>query len=205
MIKKRMGYGSIKREKVNVWRNFLFFNMFKKSLFFFIAYLFLISSSIADSNRATKEAIEKLNDKDEQIRIDAANSMGFIDDETVTPYLIKALEDNSLEVKKAAIIALANLRDKTAIPHIRKFLPEPTLYWPAVYSLGILGDEEAIDKLAEFLKDKNITRRKFAAYAISQIISKSALKVLEDAKSAEDSKEVKDEIEKAIIYLKSKI
>jgi HEAT repeat protein len=179
--------------------------MFKKSLFFFIAYSFLISSSLADINRVTKETVEKLNDKDEQTRIDAANSLGFLDDKTVTPYLIKALEDNSTEVKKAAIIALANLRDKTAIPHIRKFLSEPTLYWPAVYSLGILGDEEAIDKLAELLKDKNITRRKFAVYAISQIISKPALKVLEDAKSMEDSKEVKDEIEKAITYLKSKI
>lgn len=179
--------------------------MFKKSLFFFIAYSLLISSSLAYGDRVAKETIEKLSDKDEQTRIDAANSLGFLDDKAVTPYLIKALEDNSAEVKKAAIIALANLRDKTAIPHIRKFLSEPTLYWPAVYSLGILGDEEAIDKLAGFLKDKNITRRKFAVYAISHIISKSTLKVLEDAKSTEDSKEVKDEIEKAISNLKSKI
>ncbi|MBM3252666.1 MAG: HEAT repeat domain-containing protein [Candidatus Omnitrophica bacterium] len=174
--------------------------MLKKVIIFIFCYLNLVSNVFAEAGREKEinDSIKKLENREEQIRIDAANSLGFLEDKRAVSYLINVLEDNNLEVKKAAILALGNLGDKTAIPHLKKFLQDPSLSWSAAYSLGMLGDEGALDALTSYLKDKNITKRKFTVYAISGITSVSAIKILNSTMLIENSREVKEEIEKIL-------
>lgn len=174
----------------------------KRFLIITLSHLILIQSAFAEISSSREknwnDSIKKLESKEEQIRLDVVNSFGFFDDRRALPYLIKALDDNSVEVKKAAILALGNLGDKSAITALKKFLQESTLAWYAAFSLGVLGDEEILETLRSYLNDKNVTKRKFAAYAISCINSEAAIKILNTAITQEDSEELRKEIEKIL-------
>lgn len=177
--------------------------MLKKGfLIIAITHLILIQCAFAQISsfreKNLNDSINKLESNQEQIRLDAVNSLGFFEDRRVLPYLIKMLGDESTEVKKATILALGNLREKSAIAPLKRFLQEPTLAWYAAFSLGVLQDEEALETLSTYLNDKNITKRKFAAYAISCIKSEAAIKVLNTEMAKEGREELKKEIEKIL-------
>ncbi|MFC1993066.1 HEAT repeat domain-containing protein [Chloroflexota bacterium] len=73
----------------------------------------------------------------------------------------------------------------------------------AAETIGIMGDEKAVDSLITVLKDDNRFVRQEAVKALGKIGGARALESLTQALVEEKNELVKDSIEKALSYRKS--
>lgn len=115
--------------------------------------------------------IQLLDDRDGQVRLDAADDLGDIGDARAVEPLIQVLKHKDVEVQKAAAKALGKIGDKRAVePLIEAVKAESrSLRWRAADTLGKIGDERAVESLTQALKDEDSDVREAAKEALEKI------------------------------------
>ncbi len=92
----------------------------------------------------------------------------------LVPIFLEALNDDSFEVRTAAAIALGKTKDERAAEPLRRALFKDThkdVRDSALLALGMLGGDENLPFLVEFLNDKQqaTRRRSFAAFGLGMV------------------------------------
>jgi HEAT repeat protein len=128
--------------------------------------------------------LERLSDRDREIRQQAVEVLGNIGSDAATHQLIEtAQHDRSSQVRIAAIKALARLEDIQALPTIIGVLLTDTSSYvrrEAAQALETFDDIEAVPALIEaLLADENSFVRYAAAHALGNIADSSAVEALE--------------------------
>ena len=138
--------------------------------------------------RDVKGLIQKLRDKDWDVRKDAAKALGKIGAPAVEP-LIAALRDKDSDVRYYAAYALGEIGDKRAVKPLIAALrdKDSDVRYYAAEALGKIGDRRAVEPLIAALRDKNSDIRYYAAYALGEIGDKRAVKPLIAALGDKDS------------------
>ena len=147
---------------------------------------------------------------DEDVRIEAANHLGYSGDERAIEPLIEALKNNSFykSVRSEAADALGilsnELGDKRAVvPLIEALKDDDRRYTrcgsvrsSAASSLGKIGDERAVEPLIEALKDDDEYVAIFAADSLGKIGDERAVEPL--IKALTDDKKLRSSAARAL-------
>jgi HEAT repeat protein len=138
-----------------------------------------ISGTISGSDDpATKENIEiilqKLNDPDPFVRVEAVQALGEIQKEKSLATLCDCLADDNLYVRAYAAEALGKIGQVDIERTLSQLLPaldDPSPYVRAmmVIALGELQDERAVDSVRKLLHDEDDSVREMAAWALAKI------------------------------------
>jgi len=129
-----------------------------------------------------------INDKNSDIRSDAANVLGEIGDERAVDPLIGALMDAKYTVRWNAAEALGKIGDTKAVePLIATFKVEDDyLRARAAEALGAIGDEKAVEPLISVLDDEDQGVRSSAAEALGAMGAARAVEPLINALNDEE-------------------
>lgn len=153
-------------------------------------------------NPEVKDALEQLHDEDENIRSQAALSLGWVGDEEVIDPLIDALEnDSSPKVRANAAMSLGQLGVDQAIKPLVNSLNDSdyNVRGMAVYSLGLMKSQEAVEPLIEIMRnDPDKETRVAAIEALSQIGDKEAYKPLVYLIVTEENTDILQEAKKSL-------
>ncbi len=114
--------------------------------------------------------IDNLNASEEGVPEYTAFILGWIGDERAVDPMIKML-DESISKKRAAARALGFMRAEKAMDKIISLLDDPNnrVRQDAAYSLGLMGNDQAIAALKKAMDDKDELVRFFAEKAIERI------------------------------------
>lgn len=118
--------------------------------------------------------LQKLNDPDPFVRVEAVQTLGEIPKKLSLVSLCNCLQDDNLYVRAYAAEALGKI-GRIDISHaLLRLLPaldDPSPYVRAmmVAALGELKDKRAVESVRECLNDENEAVRKMAAWALNQI------------------------------------
>ena len=132
-----------------------------------------ISSELAEKEQL-KILLQKLNDQDPFVRVEAVQGLGEIYQEKSFALVCGCLTDDNLYVRAYAAEALGKI-GRIDISHtISKLLPaldDPSPYVRSmmILALGELQDKRAIDSIRTFLHDKDQSVRGMAAWALRNI------------------------------------
>jgi HEAT repeat protein len=132
-----------------------------------------ISSELAEKEQL-KILLQKLNDQDPFVRVEAVQGLGEIYQEKSLALVCGCLTDDNLYVRAYAAEALGKI-GRIDISHtISKLLPaldDPSPYVRSmmILALGELQDKRAIDSIRSFLHDKDQSVRGMAAWALRNI------------------------------------
>ena len=100
------------------------------------------------------EFIAALRDKDFDVRVFAAKTLGKIGDSRGLEPLLAALRDENYDVKRSATEALAKLGNLAVKPLILALKDRPTESDRIVEALGKIGDVRSVEPLISALKNK---------------------------------------------------
>ncbi len=156
-----------------------------------------------DDNEKIKTLIRALQEnKDPQIRANAAYDLGSLKSKEAIPALIKALEqDDDFSVRCSSARSLGMLQSEEALPVLLKALKEDktvAVRSAVAFSLGKLGSKDAIPKLAEALAEEGayviigvnnrgtVPVRKAIVTALGDLASEEAIPVLAKALNDKD-------------------
>ena len=134
-----------------------------------------------------KKLTKALKDNDEDVRIEAANHLGYSGDERAIEPLIEALKDDDRSVRSSAASALEYIGDERAVEPLIEALKDNYEYVAssAANSLGQIGDERAVEPLIKALKDDKKLRWS-AARALGYIGDERAVEPLIEALKDDD-------------------
>lgn len=136
---------------------------------------------------AEKTLIKKLKSDDVTERIEAAEKLGTIKDETSINALMDLFDDDNPEVRLQAAKSLAEIGDLVLKPLIRALrIEEGNSRRYATYALKEIGDSSAVRSLIKALKDDDWGVRKFSAQSLGEIGDKEAVEPLIEALQDED-------------------
>jgi HEAT repeat protein len=127
------------------------------------------------ANNETIEALlQKLDDPDPFVRVEAIQSLGEIQQEKSLVSVCDCLKDENLYVRAYAAEALGkigNVDISLTLSRLLSALDDPSPYARAmiVAALGELQDERAVESVREYLHDEDEAVRKMAAWALNQI------------------------------------
>jgi VWFA-related protein len=137
--------------------------------------------------RASKALRKALHDKDEKVRELAAGALARLDDEEAIPDLVKALGDKKEAVAKAAFEAVRQL----GLPAIPDLIEETSEGTGALGSrpqtpsaarlLGVMGDDRALEPLAQLLRRGDSIGRVAAAEALGYLGLSQGIPAVKDA------------------------
>lgn len=152
---------------------------------------FLDSSVQNKKGNEISSFVQDLEDKDEDVRSEAADALGEIGDRRAVGPLVKALKDNDSSVRSRAAYALGKIGDKRAVDFLIPMLrsPEESDRKTAAYVLRDIGDKKAVPFLIECLKDNTVRHntliidhpRTCALWALSKIGDKRSVPALIEA------------------------
>jgi HEAT repeat protein len=133
-----------------------------------------------------KKLTKALKDNDEDVRIEAANHLGYCGDERAIEPLIEALKNNSFykfvrsEAARALGILSNELGDKRAVVPLIEALKDDdrSVRSSAASALEYIGDERAVEPLIEALKDNDEDVRIEAASSLGKIGDERAVEPL---------------------------
>ena len=116
-------------------------------------------------------------------RVEAAELLGLIKDDSVMPLLERMLEDKSDEVALAAALALGNLGNISGreLLHEALFDPDPGIRDKVALVLGEHGDKAATPQLIEALGRNDVRTREQAIKALGKVGDPAAVEPLIDA------------------------
>jgi len=111
------------------------------------------------------------NDREKDVRVAAAQSLGELGDESATESLLRALNDENVSVRESAARALANFKGEDVVKSLTGLLNENTtpVAIAAAESLGQVGSAKAVEPLLELLNNKNAKVREVVAIALGKI------------------------------------
>jgi HEAT repeat protein/beta-lactamase regulating signal transducer with metallopeptidase domain len=134
--------------------------------------------------------ITALNDTDAGVRLEAAQSLGQMEDSLAVAALTRALRsDSDARVRKMAAWALGNIEDESAVSALVQALKidkDIEVRRTSVWALGQIEDESAVPALAESLRDSDAEVRKLSVWALGQIEDASAVPALLNALKGSD-------------------
>ena len=134
------------------------------------------------NNNEIKETLLQLQDEDENIRSQAALSLGWVGESEVVDPLIKALlNDESSKVRANAAMSLGQLGYEEAVDSLIKSMKDEdhSVRGMSVYSLGLMKAKSALIPLIEVLKtDPDREARIAAADTLAQIGEEEAIQPL---------------------------
>jgi len=113
-----------------------------------------------------------LNDENINVGCSAAESLGKIGDAAAVPALISVIQDGDLDIGYYAIIALGEIKSPGSVEFLEGLLfddNKPLLKYPAIDSLGKIGDKRAIGSLRKQLVLDDLIAQKSALKAIGKI------------------------------------
>jgi len=149
-----------------------------------------------------EDALNQLKDQDEDIRSQAALSLGWVGEEEVVEPLILALEnDPSPKVRANAAMSLGQLGDKRAIDFLIGALKDldSNVRGMVAYSLGLMKVDEALNPLMEILNDDPDKETRIAAAdSIGQIGDLKSLNFLIRIFVQEENEDLKLEVKNSI-------
>ena len=123
--------------------------------------------------RNTPSLLERLNDPAEStnVRHAAAQSLGKLGDQAVTPALVAAAEQGDFWVRYAAVEALGRIGDPAAVESLLRLMQDDAWMRPAIVeALGAIGHVGAVQALAAVLNDANPTVRTASLEALTKIV-----------------------------------
>lgn len=148
-------------------------------------------------NEEIEEALLQLQDSDENIRSQAALSLGWMGEEEVTNPLIHVLlNDKSAKVRSNAAMSLGQLGFEEAIDPLIKSLKDEdyNVRGMSIYSLGLMKATSALNALIEVLKnDPDREARIAAAESLAQLGKEEAIQPLVFTFVNEENKDVRRE------------
>ena len=161
---------SLLNNKIN--KNEIFFK-----IFFFTALLFFIG---CNSEPSYEELVNKLNDKNERLRVYYAGKLLKLGDKRAVEPFIVALKDPDPNLRDDIALYLGLLGDKRAVEPLIEALKDPSasVRAKATEALGILGDKRAVEPLIEALKDPNYYVKGKAVNALGKLGDKRAVEPL---------------------------
>jgi len=115
--------------------------------------------------------IKAVKDKDKDVRADAAEALGKIEDPRAVEPLIQALKDKDEDVRTDAAEALGKIGDPRAVEPLLQALNDKDEYVRihAAEALGKIGDPRAVEPLLQALNDKDDRIPGCAAEALGKI------------------------------------
>ncbi len=146
-------------------------------------------SHVYDESSAVPSLIHALKDRDESIRMQAAETLGksisgkevYIEEtEEIVTALIHALDDPMWRVKRNAIISLGKMGSLSAVPALIKCLKDENwiIRGKAVHSLGEIGSIEAADAIISVCNDEDESVQEEAIVALGKIRAAMAIPLL---------------------------
>jgi HEAT repeat protein len=158
--------------------------------------------------RAVPALVKCLNDKDADLRSEAARALGTLGDARTALNLIGALErDSSADVRFYSIYALGLLQSDSAIAPILGVLDDekedPKVRGMAAETLSFFRSERTVESLMACLSDPQVEVRYWAAFALGELGARKALPALmrlarTDQSSLPDGRSVSNEAAEAI-------
>lgn len=136
---------------------------------------------IIGSEDTVMQVAECLRDPHSTVRWKAAHALGYIGSDKAIEPLMEALSDHDAAVRRSAAVALQSLPSEKAVEPLVKALSDPDaeVIYHAASALGRIGSTRAVEPLIALLtSDADPKTRSSAAYALSSIRSKKALKPL---------------------------
>lgn len=130
---------------------------------------------LGELHSAVDRIVAALEDSNGMVRAAAAEGLGHLDADTLTPDIIErllsAIDDPFDRVCSAAISSLGRLRVEMAREQIVPFLEDRNHYVvdAAIIALGRLGPPEMGEKLVGFLDSENSYLQSAAAYAVGNL------------------------------------
>ena len=150
-----------------------------------------------------EEAIEPLikatTDENAQVRFKAAEILGSMGDVAVDK-LIEEFKNAEGKDKRFLAFALKETEDKKVIPYFVEATGDEDfgVRKVAVRALGELNAEDELDSIAKCLEDEDWGVKLAAIQALGDLASDEAIKLIKDARKAEDDKDFKKSCNKAI-------
>lgn len=150
-----------------------------------------------------EEAIEPLikatTDESAQVRFKAAEILGNMGDVAVDK-LIEEFDNAEGKDKRFLAFALKETEDKKVIPYFVDATKDDDfgVRKVAVRALGELNAEDELDSIAKCLEDEDWGVKLAAIQALGDLASDEAIKLIKDARKAEDDKDFKKSCNKAI-------
>lgn len=150
-----------------------------------------------------EEAIEPLikatTDDNAQVRFKAAEILGSMGDVAVDK-LIEEFTNAEGKDKRFLAFALKETEDKRVIPYFVEATSDEDfgVRKVAVRALGELQAEDELDSIAKCLEDEDWGVRLAAIQALGDLASDESIKLIKDARKAEEDKDFKKSCNKAI-------
>ncbi|KZX13123.1 HEAT repeat domain-containing protein [Methanobrevibacter curvatus] len=136
---------------------------------------FLVEETKVLLESRSDEAVEPLidalkNNPNKDIKIGAANILGFIGDDKAIPALISALGDLNKFVRRESSTALTKMGSSAVKPLIAVLDDDDwKVRGAAAWALGSLGDDNVVDPLTKLLDDESGFVKRGAKYSIDKI------------------------------------
>lgn len=131
---------------------------------------------------AVAPLMRALSDRDAGVRLEAAQSLGQMEDTAAVAALARALRnDADASVRKMAAWALGNIESSDAVPalvHALRNDRDLEVRRTSVWALGQIEDASAVEALSEALKSGDVEMRQQAAWALGEIEDASAVSAL---------------------------
>jgi HEAT repeat protein/energy-coupling factor transporter ATP-binding protein EcfA2 len=131
---------------------------------------FLVYLGQLGDPRAIDPLLRMLQDKDSDVRLNAAGALGGMGNPRGVDPLLRALHDKDGNVRLNAAGALVQLGDQSLDPLIRTLRDKDRdVRTYVAWALGQLGDPRAIDPMLQALQDKEGDVRRNVAWALGQL------------------------------------
>ena len=131
---------------------------------------------------------EVLQDPSLEVRLQAAETLGKMENPAAVRPLISALKDENWEMRATVAEALGDIKDKAAVEALVEIMKDTNwqVRQAAAEALGYIEDARAVEPLGKALKDENRNVRSAVVQALEEIEDPSALEPLIGALDDED-------------------
>ncbi|MDH5682618.1 MAG: HEAT repeat domain-containing protein, partial [Spirochaetota bacterium] len=140
------------------------------------------------------------NDRNEEVRSAAAESLGRIGHEDGVEVLIAAMSDRKWRVRSSSARSLGQIGDTRGVDPLIQGLKDSNSYVRihSAEALGRIRSRKAVPQLIRLLKDGNPEAREAAAWALGKIADRRAVKPLLNSMLKDGSPNVKKEAREAL-------
>ncbi len=139
-----------------------------------------ILGGIGDPSSVAKLVLV-LHDEDSNVAAAAAESLGLIGDEQAVPDLLNALDRDEFLLRYAILKALVKIGAPVPLGKITHLAENPLMKKALYECIGMVGNYEAANLLAEALHDRNRTVRAAAVVALDSIRRRSSQEEIEES------------------------
>lgn len=135
-----------------------------------------------DKTQEMEQFIAELGSDDVSVRVNAARNLGYLEDARAVPALINAFDDTDADVRRFVTGALDRIGADAVLPLVSALKSDSwRTRYHAADTLGLLGDERAVDPLIATLSDPNERVRNRAMHSLGDLRDPRAVPALIEA------------------------